>query len=462
MITILPFLFFLLAIGILLLGYPVAFSLAGVSILFSTICYFFGIFDMGFFELIPQRLYGIMINDTLIAIPLFIFMGVMLEKSKISENLLETMGLLFGRLRGGLGISICLVGALLAASTGIVGATVVTMGLLSLPIMLKYKYNPALASGLICASGSLGQIIPPSIVLIILGDIMSTANQQAQLLSGNFSPTAISVGDLFIGALFPGLFLVVVYILLIIIIAIFVPSYAPSVVTKDSVRIKPGALFMKVIFVLLPPLFLILAVLGTILAGYSTPTEAASVGSVGAMVLAFLNKTLTIKVLKEVVRATTKINCMVFIILIGSNFFSLVFRGLHGDDIISEFLLSMSGGPNVAFLIVMLTIFFLGFFLDFFEICFIVVPIIAPILIQMGFDPIWLGVIIAMNLQTSFLTPPFGFALFYLRGVAPDEIKTSDIYRGVIPFIIIQIVVIFFLWEYPEIITWLPNKVFNN
>jgi len=440
---------------VLLLGYPVAFTLAGVALIFSVIGQYTGTFDPAFLEALPNRLYGIMINQSLIAVPLFVFMGVMLERSKIAEDLLETMTRLFGKLRGGLGISVTIVGMLLAASTGIVGATVVTMGLLSLPTMLKSGYDPRLSTGIICASGTLGQIIPPSIVLVLLGDVLSSAYQQAQLDMGIFSPETISVGDLFMGALIPGLLLVLLYIIYLMVIAWLKPNSMPAatLVTDGSQRHILHDVFIS----LLPPLFLILTVLGSIIGGLATPTEAASIGAVGAMFLALTKKQLTLKNITEVVRSTTRVSSMVFMILIGASLFSLVFRGFGGDEIIHEFLSDLSGGKFTAMLLVMLVMFLLGFVLDFIEITFVIVPIVGPILLAMGIDPIWLGIMIAINLQTSFLTPPFGFALFYLRGVAPDSIKTTDIYKGVAPFIVIQLAAMGMIAYWPELATWLPS-----
>ena len=456
-----PLLMFGLTVGMLLLGYPVAFSLAGSAILFALFGLSMDVFSLSFLGAFPERIYGIMGNQTLIAIPLFIFMGVMLERSKISEDLLDTMGMLFGRLRGGLGISVCLVGALLAASTGIVGATVVTMGLISLPAMLKYNYSPSLAAGIVTASGTLGQIIPPSIILIILGDVISSAHQQAQLAMGNFSPTSVSVGDLFVGAIFPGLVLVSLYIIYIIIIAALKPEMAPAIPPERREEMLIDGVWIKVLKVMVPPLVLIVGVLGSILTGIATPTEAASVGCIGGIVLTALKRQFNMKMLKEVMVTTTHVNSMVFIILLGASMFSLVFRGFEGDDVIHEILTSLPGGVTGAFLAVMLLMFVMGFFLDFFEITFVVVPIVGPILLQLGLDPIWLGVMIALNLQTSFLTPPFGFALFYLRGVAPPEVSTIQIYRGVIPFIGLQMIMLIILWFFPQLATWLPGVVYG-
>lgn len=440
----------------LLMGYPVAFTLAGTALIFSVIGEATGTFDPDFLEALPNRLYGIIGNQILIAVPLFVFMGVMLERSKIADSLLTTMSRLFGNLRGGLGFSVIIVGMLLAASTGIVGATVVTMGLLSLPTMLKQGYDPKISTGLICASGTLGQIIPPSIVLVLLGDVLSTAYQQAQLDMGIFSPETISVGDLFVGALIPGLLLVVLYILYLVGIAIFKPNAMPA--SKALKTDYENHLLLDVVISLLPPLALIFAVLGSIIGGLATPTEAASVGAVGAMFLAATKKQLTFANLTDTVRSTTRISSMVFMILIGASLFSLVFRGFEGDELIQEFLGDLDGGKYHALFLVMLVMFLLGFVLDFIEITFVIVPIVGPILLAMGIDPIWLGVLIAINLQTSFLTPPFGFALFYLRGVAPKEIKTIDIYKGVMPFILIQVLAMGMIAYWPEIATWLPSK----
>ena len=459
MVESLPFLMLLFTLVILLSGYPVAFCLSGASLIFASVGYFTGHFDSSFLAALPERIFGTMNNQVLIAIPLFIFMGLVLEKSKISEKLLDTMALCFGGVRGGLSLSVCLVGGLLAASTGIVGATVVTMGLISLPIMLKRKYSPSLSCGVICASGTLGQIIPPSIVLIVLGDVISSAHQQAQLAMGVFSPSSVSVGDLFMGAIFPGCLLVVLYMVYILIVATFNPAAAPAIPLKERENISTKELMILLVKVLIPPILLIIGVLGSILVGIATPTEAASVGAVGAMILAKLKKQFSLSTLKEVLNKTTEITAMVFTILIGAGIFSLVFRGYGGDELVQEYLQSFTGGKVYTFILVMSVMFFLGFFLDFFEITFVVVPLVGPALLMMGFDPVWLGIMIALNLQTSFLTPPFGFSLFYLRGVTPKEIRTVDIYKGVIPFIGIQIVVMTIVWFFPEISTWLPDKV---
>ena len=455
-----PLLLFLGVGSALLLGYPVALSLGGTALAFAFVGEAFELFDPTFLEALPNRLYGVMTNDTLIAVPLFVFMGVMLERSRVAESLLDTMALLFGPLRGGLGISVTLVGMLLAASTGIVGATVVTMGLLSLPTMLRRGYDPSLAAGTICASGTLGQIIPPSIVLVLLGDVLSSAYQQAQLDMGLFSPETVSVGDLFVGALIPGLMLVGLYILYLAGVALLKPSAMPAIPAAER-SISAGALLGRVVLVLLPPLLLIVAVLGSILGGFATPTGAASVGAVGALLLAAVHRELNLANLRAVVRQTTQVTSMVFLIFVGAAIFSLVFRGFEGDTIVSEFLTGLPGGVVGAVSLVMLVMFLLGFILDFIEITFVVVPIVGPVLLAMGLDPVWLGVMIAVNLQTSFLTPPFGFSLFYLRGVAPAAIKTSQIYRGVAPLILIQLMMLGILALWPALATWLPKVVYQ-
>lgn len=442
----------------LMAGYPVAFTLGGVSLLFAGIGMATGTFDGGYLHALPNRLFGIMNNQTMLAVPLFVFMGVMLEKSRVAEDLLESMSRLFGTLRGGLAISVCVVGALLAASTGIVGATVVTMGLLALPTMLRRGYDPAIATGTLAATGTLGQIIPPSIVLVLLGDVMSSAYSQAQLKMGIFSPKTVSVGDLFVGALIPGLMLVGLYILYLIFIAITQPKKLPALPQEELGPIEWGRLFSA----LVPPLLLIAAVLGSILAGYATPTEAAALGAVGAMVLALSKRKLNFSQLKEVAYGTTEISAMVFLILIGASLFSLVFRGFGGEILIEDVFSQLPGGVLGAFFLVMLVIFLLGFILDFIEITFVVVPIVGPVLLAMGLDPIWLGVMIALNLQTSFLTPPFGFALFYLRGVTPASVATSTIYKGVVPFILIQVLMLVIAYIWPQIITWLPEQVYGQ
>jgi tripartite ATP-independent transporter DctM subunit len=453
-----PLVLFVAVCLVLMLGFPVAFSLAGTSLIIAGFGYLAGSFDGAFLSALPNRIFGILGNQILIAVPLFVFMGIMLEKSRIAERLLHNMALLFGPLRGGLGISVILVGMLMAASTGIIGATVVTMGLISLPAMLKNGYSPSLAAGNICATGTLGQIIPPSTALILLGDVLSNAYQQAQLSMGIFSPKTISVADLFVGALIPGLLLVVLYMLYMGFTAWLKPHAAPAVVDRPELDFK----FAKQLLSgLLPPLALMLAVLGSILSGIATPTEAAAVGAAGATILALIYGQLSLSRLKEVMDGTLKVTSMIFMIFIGAAVFSLVFRGFGGDEQVQALFEAMPGGKIGAMLVVMLVIFLLGFILDFIEITFVVVPIVAPILLAMGIDPVWLGIMIAINLQTSFLTPPFGFALFYLRGVAPKELPTSAIYRGVIPFIAIQVGMLVLLSYIPELATWLPDKIYG-
>ena len=453
MVELIPFVMFLSACLILMAGYPVALSLAGTALLFALVGSITGHFDTAFLMALPNRLFGTIENTTLIAVPLFIFMGVMLEKSKLSEDLLESMADLFGGFKSGLGISVVLVGALLAASTGIVGATVVTMGLMSLPTMLKRGYSPSQATGVIAATGTLGQIIPPSIALILLGDTLSGAYQQAQLNMGIFAPKTVSIGDLFVGAIIPGLLLVVFYCLYLVIFS------RPTPVNNDQ-RVANSSL-SRAMKNLLPPMFLIITVLGSILTGLATPTEAAGVGAFGATALAAIKGQLTIQKLREVAQNTTQVTSMVFLILIGAAIFSLVFRGFGGEEVVEQFFTDLPGGVFGATLLVMVVIFLLGFILDFIEITFVVVPIVGPVLLAMGVDPVWLGVMIAINLQTSFLTPPFGFALFYLRGVAPSSIETSDMYRGVVPFIGLQLLLMVLLSMWPEIATWLPSKIYN-
>jgi len=458
----LPLLLFLLVVAALLAGYPVAFTLAGVSLMFASLAALLGAFDMGYLEALPNRVFGSMNNETLIAVPLFIFMGLVLEKARIADDLLETLGMLFGRVRGGLAVSVVVVGALLAASTGIVGATVVTMGLLSLPVMLRRGYDPRVAAGTICASGTLGQIIPPSIILVLLGDVLSSAYQQAQLRQGNFSPDTVSVGDLFVGALIPGLLLVGLYVAFVLVKAWLQPATMPALDRRDLPVETPRQLARRLLAALIVPLSLILAVLGSILAGIATPTEAAAVGAVGAVILGLLRRALGTARLREVMRGTVRLTSMVFMILIGASVFSLVFRGLGGDTLVHEALTDLPGGRNGALVLVMLALFLLGFIIDFIEITYIVVPIVAPALLAMGIDPVWLGVMIAINLQTSFLTPPFGFALFYLRGVAPAAVSTADIYRGVLPFVLLQLLMLLVLAMWPALATWLPAVVYAN
>ena len=457
------FLMFFAIVAILLAGYPVALTLAGTALLFALGGVLAGVFDPAFLTAMPNRIFGIMSNEILIAVPLFIFMGVTLERARIAEDLLDTLSMLFGRLRGGLGIAVTIVGMLLAASTGIVGATVVTMGLLSLPIMLKRGYDPAVAAGTITASGTLGQIIPPSIVLVLLGDVISSAYQQSQIDRGIFSPQTVSVGDLFVGALIPGLLLVGMYILWLIILGAVRPQLMPAHDESDiSGPVDDRPLLVRVVLVLIPPMLLILAVLGSIIGGLATPTEAAAVGAAGALLLALLRRQLNLQRLREIMRNTTRFTSMVFLILVGASFFSLVFRGYSGDDAVREFLIAIPGGPVSAVLTVMVVMFLLGFVLDFIEITFVVVPIVGPALLSMGIDPVWLGIMIAINLQTSFLTPPFGFALFYLRGVAPPEVSTAAMYRGVIPFVLIQLLTLMLLAGWPQLATWLPELIYGR
>lgn len=516
-------LMFLALCALLLSGFPVAFVLGGTSLLFALIGVALGVFDSAYLFAMPQRIFGSMTNEVLLAVPLYIFMGVMLEKSRIAEDLLEVMGRAFGKMRGGLGYSVLLVGALLAASTGIVGATVVTMGLISLPTMLRNGYSPQLATGIVASSGTLGQIIPPSIVLVILGDQISTAYQQAQLASGSFSPDSVSVGDLFAGALIPGLCLVGLYMAYLVVRAIFWPSSAPALSNSGKESISVG----EMVRVMVPPIALIVAVLGSIIFGIATPTEAAALGATGAVILAgyrycegkrwpihvavtsiilllALSYVLDLRVSRENIeplnqagivvasvaaiaafcgllcalrkvhgsgvllssmRATGQITAMVFVIMIAASLFSLVFRGLGGEEFVHNMLSDLPGGALGAMFIVMLVMFLMGFFLDFLEIVFIVVPIVAPVLLMMEMpdgstmSPVWLAVMIAINLQTSFLTPPFGFALFYLRGVAPPEIKTYEIYQGVAPFVALQLLALVLLWFFPSLATWLPDAM---
>ncbi len=518
----LAILMFASACGVLLAGFPVAFTLAGNALIFAGIGALTGTFDGSFLGAYPQRIFGTMTNEVLIAVPLFVAMGVVLERSKIAEDLLDTMGMMFGRMRGGLGVSVSVVGALMAASTGIVGATVVTMGLMALPTMLRRGYSPSLACGSICAAGTLGQIIPPSIVLVLLGDVISASYQTAQLSQGIFAPESVSVADLFAGGLVPGFVLVGMYIVYQLLMAWLKPASSPAI-PHEELKAAADGFGRRVLHALVPPVVLIICVLGSILGGVATPTEAAAVGAVGSLLLAgqrlgtkgnrviaiaaasligvlVLTAMLDLRVtrdeitsddqagialaavlcalfawgtwvairrihaagvLRDVARSTTRITSMVFVIVIGAQLFSLVFRGFGGDDLVHEVLSNLPGGKVGAVVVVMLVMFVLGFFLDFLEITFVVVPIVAPVLLTMDIDPVWLGIMMAVNLQTSFLTPPFGFSLFYLRGVAPSSVRTMDIYRGVVPFVLIQIICLGLLSLFPGLATWLPKVVFG-
>jgi len=437
----LPGWMFLALTILLMIGFPVTFTLMGTALTFGLIG-----FGWDFFNLLPLRIWGVMTNVTLLAVPLFVFMGVMLERSGLAEELLDTMGLAFGRLRGGLAISVVIVGALLGASTGIVGATVVTMGLLAVPTMLKRGYQKELATGTVSASGTLGQIIPPSIVLVLIGDIVG-----------------VPVGDLFMGAVLPGFVLVGLYILYILIVSFIKPGWAPPIPKEELAALTPAIMLKKFSRALFPPLFLMLAVLGSIFAGVASPTEAAGVGAVGATLLTIANKKFSMKILQEVMHSTMQLTCMVFIILVGAASFGLVFRGMGGDHLVREFLggIAHHHGQWTVLFIVMGIIFVIGFFLDFIEITFIHVPVLAPIMIEFGFDPAWFCILIAVNLQTSFMTPPFGFSLFYLKAVTPPEIRTGDIYRGIIPFVLFQLIGLLIVVMFPQLVTWLPSVVFR-
>jgi tripartite ATP-independent transporter DctM subunit len=437
----LPGWMFLALTILLMIGFPVTFTLMGTALTFGLIG-----FGWDFFNLLPLRIWGVMTNVTLLAVPLFVFMGVMLERSGLAEELLDTMGLAFGRLRGGLAISVVIVGALLGASTGIVGATVVTMGLLAVPTMLKRGYQKELATGTVSASGTLGQIIPPSIVLVLIGDIVG-----------------VPVGDLFMGAVLPGFVLVGLYILYILIVAFIKPGWAPPIPKEELAALTPAIMLKKFSRALFPPLFLMVAVLGSIFAGVASPTEAAGVGAVGATLLTIANKKFSMKILQEVMHSTMQLTCMVFIILVGAASFGLVFRGMGGDHLVREFLggIAHHHGQWTVLFIVMGIIFVIGFFLDFIEITFIHVPVLAPIMIEFGFDPAWFCILIAVNLQTSFMTPPFGFSLFYLKAVTPPEISTGDIYRGIIPFVLFQLIGLLIVVMFPQLVTWLPSVVFR-
>ena len=456
MVELIPLVMFAVICLVLLAGFPVAFSLAGTALIFAGIGIQTGTFELALLGTIPNRLYGDMTNMTLVAIPLFVFMGVLLEKSNLAQDLLSNMADIMGGFKGSLALSVIFVGTLIAASTGIVGATVIAMGLISLPIMLQRNYDQSLAAGTICATGTLGQIIPPSIALVILGDVLSASYQQSQLSIGNFSARTVSVGDLFMGAIVPGLMLVFAYASYVMIRAYTSEGVAPA----QEVR-QIDNKWRIIMSTLLPPFVLITSVLGSILAGIATPTEAAGVGALGGLILAISKSSLTKKNLTEAVETTTEITAMVFMILLGSSIFSLVFRGFGGDDLITSVFMDLPGGVFTAVLMVMVIIFLLGFILDFIQITLVVVPIVGPALLTLGVDPIWLGIMIAINLQTSFLTPPFGFALFYLRGVAPESLSTEAIYRGVVPFILIQLAVLICLAIFPGLVTTLPNAIYG-
>jgi tripartite ATP-independent transporter DctM subunit len=433
----LPFILFGSIFILILAGYPVAFTLGGISIIFG-----FFVFDIDFFYLLPLRIFGTMTNYVLLAVPLFIYMGIMLEKSGLAESLLETMAMLFGRFRGGLAISVVIVGALLAASTGIVGATVITMGLISLPTMLKRGYSPELATGTIASAGTLGQIIPPSVVLVLLGSVMN-----------------VSVGDLFSAALLPGLMLVLIYLLYIIFMTWYRPADAPAIPEEVLAAFRAKNMWQKVLKAFILPMLLILAVLGSIFAGIASPTEAAGVGALGATLLTISQGKFNFPILKQVMQETTHLTCMVFIILIGATSFTLVFRAMGGDHLLIETIQRANLSPGYFLVMVMVTVFIAGFFIDFIEIIFIIVPVVTPIFITLGIDLVWVGILLAMNLQTSFLTPPFGFSLFYLKGVAPPEVKTYHLYKGILPFVILQVIFLILIAIFPEIITWLPSKL---
>jgi tripartite ATP-independent transporter DctM subunit len=447
--------------ALLLVGYPVAFTLAGVSLLFAVIGAASGVMDLALLGALPARIFGIMSNDVLLAIPLFVFMGVMLERSRIAEELLETMARLFGGLPGGLGLSVIVVGVLLAAAKGVVGATTVTMGLIVLPTMLRHGYDKSLAAGTVAATATLAQIFPPATVLVLLGDQLSNSYQAAQLAKGNFAPQSVTVADLFAGALCPALVLVALYLLYVIAVAVVSPKKSPAI-AADPNALHGVALAAQLIAVLIAPFALILAVLGSILAGIATPTEAASVGAVGAILLA-ARKAGAKGLLLPVMRRTTEITTMIFVILIGATVFSLVFRGLGGDGLVQRVLNNLAGGVAAAVLAVMFAVFLLGFVMDAFEIIFVVVPIVAPVLLQMpGIDPVWLGIMLAVNLQASYMHPPLGPTLFYLRGVAPPEVTTRDIYLGIIPFVLIQLAMLLALWFAPGLATWLPHRLYAS
>ena len=442
---IIPLLLLVLVCCAFLYGYPVAFTLSGISILFALICVPFGIFDPAIFKSIPLRIFGIMNNVTLLAVPLFIFMGTVLERSGVASKMLENMALAFKNIRGGLSISIIVVGALLAASTGIVGATVVTMGLMSLPVLIQQGYKKDFSAGLVASTGTLGQIIPPSIALVLLGDVMSNAYQRAQNNMGIFSQKTVTVGDLFVGAIIPGVMICFGYLI-----------YTLYQNKKNlDIQFNPDAQsssISEVLKTLALPLVLIVLVLGSIIAGIATPTEASAIGAMGALIIAMINRKFTLAFIKEASQKTAIVSTMIFTILIGASIFSLIFRGVGGDELINVIFGSLPGGPYTALIFVLLFVFLLGFILDFIEICYVIVPLVAPPLLMMGFDPVWLAILLAINLQTSFLTPPFGFSLFYLRGVADESIKTSEIYKGVVPFILIQLLVLGLVLIFPFVV----------
>ena len=442
---IIPLLLLVLVCCALLFGYPVAFTLSGISILFALICVPFGIFDPAIFKSIPLRIFGIMNNVTLLAVPLFIFMGTVLERSGVASKMLENMALAFKNIRGGLSISIIVVGALLAASTGIVGATVVTMGLMSLPVLIQQGYKKDFSAGLVASTGTLGQIIPPSIALVLLGDVMSNAYQRAQNNMGIFSQKTVTVGDLFVGAIIPGIMICFGYLI-----------YTLYQNKKNlDIQFSPDAQspsISEVLKTLALPLVLIVLVLGSIIAGIATPTEASAIGAMGALIIAMINRKFTLAFIKEASQKTAIVSTMIFTILIGASIFSLIFRGVGGDELINVIFGTLPGGPYTALIFVLLFVFLLGFILDFIEICYVIVPLVAPPLLMMGFDPVWLAILLAINLQTSFLTPPFGFSLFYLRGVADESIKTSEIYKGVVPFILIQLLVLGLVLIFPFVV----------
>ena len=434
-----PLILFLLVFILILFGYPVALTLGGISILAGLL-----FFDVDFFYLVSLRIYGIMNNFVLLAVPLFVFMGLTLEKSGIAERLLETMAILFGKIKGGLAYSVVIVGGMLAASTGIVGATVVTMGLISLPTMLKRGYDAKLATGVIASSGTLGQIIPPSVVLVLLGSVLN-----------------ISVGNLFISALLPGITLVFIYLVYIGIITYFYPSSVPSMPSEMIKEFKEKTSIRNIINAFLLPFILIFAVLGSIFMGIASPTEAAGIGAAGALLLSVIQGSINLKKIKDISSETTKLTSIVFMILLGATSFSLVFRGLEGDKILVDMITASNLTPEMFLISILIVVFIAGFFIDFIEIIFIIVPVITPILIALDIDLIWVGIMLAINLQTSFLTPPFGFSLFYLKSVSPKEIKTTDIYKGVIPFVIIQLLFLIYLFFNPEFIYLIPEFLKN-